>query len=514
MSFESDALRAGYDAVPYVGGAFIETHPHRLRTIAALAGIQGASVKACRVLDIGCGTGRNIIPMAEAFPSSRFLGIDLSPRQIEIGNQLIHRLGLKNIELRCQDLMAFPFTEGPFDYIIAQGIYSWVPEDVRRRLLEVCSRVLAEFGIAYISYNTLPGWHLKKAARDLMNFHGCDDGGSSLRLTRAREILQFAARPSPGWHPYKEAMKDVEQAALHQPDWYFLHDDMAAINVPVYFKDFVEHVAGFALAHLGDAHPTSDNLSLLSPEIQKDISRFATEDWKREQYLDFLQGRAYRASVLARQRPRADSANASHCRNLFFAGNLLEQPASTLGASQFVSQYTRNQITVADPHVVRAFRKMHEAWPHAVPFADLLDDSSQSLIGDTAAMTGNDLANILLLAYRAGVIEIWSEPTNFLAKSLDRPRSTRLARLQLESNEPVVNLRHQQILITEAIRKFLPLMDGTKSHADLLFTLKELLSAGAIKLPTTDGFVSLHDDLELVLGQILKELSAASLLQN
>src|SRR5438105_14442183 len=111
-----DQLRADYDAVPYELGAFRRTHPDNLGVIGALAGMTPPAVPSCRVLEIGCATGGNLLPMAQALPAARFLGIDLSPRQIEAGVAVAGQVGLSNIELRCQNLLDFPEAEGAFDY--------------------------------------------------------------------------------------------------------------------------------------------------------------------------------------------------------------------------------------------------------------------------------------------------------------------------------------------------------------------------------------------------------------
>src|SRR4051812_32362535 len=170
MTSETEQIREHYDAVPYPSAAYAITHPDNLRSVAAIAGVAAPDVTRCRVLEIGCAIGRNLIPMAQTLPNSTFLGIDLSPRQIEIGQGTVRKLGLTNIELRTQDLLDFA-EAGPFDYIIAHGIYSWVPQSVRTKLLEVCGRLLAPRGLAYISYLTLPGAHLRQIVRDLSTFH-------------------------------------------------------------------------------------------------------------------------------------------------------------------------------------------------------------------------------------------------------------------------------------------------------------------------------------------------------
>src|SRR6476661_8295153 len=120
-----------YDELPYPGSAFAQTHPDRLATLATLFGMTPAPVERCRVLELGCGDGGNLIPMAFGLPESRFTGVDLATTAIARGQQLIDQVGLANIRIQNADLMDLDSGFGEYDYIIAHGLYSWVPPQVR-----------------------------------------------------------------------------------------------------------------------------------------------------------------------------------------------------------------------------------------------------------------------------------------------------------------------------------------------------------------------------------------------
>ncbi len=96
----SDEPQTSYDEVPYASHAFPQTHPNTMATVATLFGMTPAPVTNCRVLELGCAAGFNIIPMAAALPDSRFVGVDLSSRQVAEGQEAIKALGLTNVELR------------------------------------------------------------------------------------------------------------------------------------------------------------------------------------------------------------------------------------------------------------------------------------------------------------------------------------------------------------------------------------------------------------------------------
>src|SRR5712692_4297077 len=146
-----------YDEIPYPNLSHVQSHPDALATLATLLGLAPAPIDRCRVLEIGCATGGNLIPMALSLPGSSFLGIDSSARQIEMGQAAVAAVGLGNVQLRQMDIRQVTPELGEFDYIIAHGVFSWVPKDVRDQLLTICKQNLAPNGVAFVSYNVYPG---------------------------------------------------------------------------------------------------------------------------------------------------------------------------------------------------------------------------------------------------------------------------------------------------------------------------------------------------------------------
>src|SRR3954447_4968831 len=112
-----------YDQVPYSVSAFSQTRPDRLATIATLFGMTPRDPGRCRVLELGCASGGNFIPMALASPQSEFVGIDLSARQIADGKNVVQSLRLPNVDLRHLSITDVTDDFGSFDYILAHGVY-------------------------------------------------------------------------------------------------------------------------------------------------------------------------------------------------------------------------------------------------------------------------------------------------------------------------------------------------------------------------------------------------------
>src|SRR5437868_4374710 len=78
-----------YDEVPYRSYPYAQSHPARMATLAALFGLRPAPVQTARVLELGCCTGGNLIPMAERLPEAQFVGVDFSARQIRDAQETI-----------------------------------------------------------------------------------------------------------------------------------------------------------------------------------------------------------------------------------------------------------------------------------------------------------------------------------------------------------------------------------------------------------------------------------------
>ena len=132
-----------YDEVTYPGWPFPQAQPDRLATLARLFGMAPADPANCRVLELGCGDGGNAMAVACSWPGSRVVGVDLAPGAIARGRALAAEAGIANVDLRVGDIARLPADLGEFDYVVAHGVYSWVPEPVRAALLDACRRFLA-----------------------------------------------------------------------------------------------------------------------------------------------------------------------------------------------------------------------------------------------------------------------------------------------------------------------------------------------------------------------------------
>jgi SAM-dependent methyltransferase len=232
-----------YHQIPYLSNPMAQTHPNRLASVATLFGMAPAPVTGCRVLEVGCGSGGNLIPMAYFLPGSQFTGVDLAAGVVAEGRRAVIELGLPNLDLMAMDLCDIGPAMGQFDYIIANGLYSWIPDGLRDRLLAVCRERLAANGVALVSYNALPGRYVHMMLREMMLYHTRNGADPRERIVQARALLRRvreAHLASAAWQPMLD--EEIWLMSNRNEGWFF-HDDLAAINDSFYVRDFAARAA-------------------------------------------------------------------------------------------------------------------------------------------------------------------------------------------------------------------------------------------------------------------------------
>jgi SAM-dependent methyltransferase len=483
----TEKLKLSYEEVPYDSLPHRKSHPDHLAAMAALCDIDAPPVDTARVLEIGCASGGNLLPIAEVLPNATLLGVDLSPRQIDAGQQAINEIKLQNVELRCLNLMDFPADVGEFDYIIAHGVYSWVPLPVRVKLLEVCRRHLSPNGIAYISYNTFPGWRYRQVAREMMLYAAEGAATQAERIKRGREFLALVANLILDGGPTRDALRSMEKGIAEFRDRYLAHDHMAEVNEPCYFSDFVRDAAGHGLRYLRDSEAEADQWHRLPGAAQEGISKLTADPVSREQYADFFVVRAFRSSLLCRADAIAKTRG-KLIQKLFVASNQPETPLGNDAQGKPVIQFGTApfKVGVSDPGAIAVLRELRNAWPSALPFSQLAETLSRNSPEYSDAKKAVDALIYLLQTYhRFVIIELFSRPWNEIAPVPPTwPRITRYARWQAENSPMVTTLRHQGMALDAPNRMLLSLLDGTRDLDALVQAVsKQLSSADEMNWP-------------------------------
>lgn len=474
-----------YDLYPYPRQSFHQTHPGHLGAIAHLMGMPAAPGNRCRVLEIGCARGSNLVPLAYSLPHSNFVGIDLSPVQIADAQEFADGVGLKNIELACADLCALNADLGQFDYIVAHGIYSWVPQPVKEALLAATARHLAPHGVAYISYNTYPGGHMRNMLRALClyetrNVASPQDAPPQVRTMFGRMKEALANRED----AYAAAV--LEQIKLIEPsqDGFIAHEVLEADNDPVYFYQFCEHARQHGLRYLAESQLTTHFALGLDPEILAKIDPEG-DRVQFEQYLDFLYGRSFRSTLLCgHDVPIYRQPMPERLDGLYLASSASPKSEPTTGGAVSYAN-PRCELEIAHPLGQAALDCLRESWPANLPWEELLRAARARANRDQLDLKADQqtLAAMALGWFAVGLVELTNYAVPRDEQTTAQPKFSAVARFQGTHGWPITDLGHRHLTkpITALSHVIWTGMDGTRDSDGVVDGVLEILANTTIE---------------------------------
>jgi methyltransferase-like protein/16S rRNA G527 N7-methylase RsmG len=457
-----------YNVVAYQSSPFPQAHINRLATMATLFGIDPPDVHSCRVLELGCGEGVHLIPMAMEYPDSQFVGIDVADRPIARATQLASDLEVPNARFRVADLRQLGGQPGECDYLIAHGLYSWVAPDVQNRILDLCGRLLATNGIAYISYNAYPAWHVREMTRNMVRIHTAGLEDPVEIRNRAITLLAAIYRSQGGNEPYRDTIRQEMDRLIAKDPALCFHDDFGPHNAPVYFTEFVRRAASHGLQFLCEADSTDlTRSSDLAAETREALESIA-DPIEREQYYDFLTARGFRRTLLCKTAAPVDRAiPPERLRKLFFASPV---KAPKMKPEELISDEPLEfategggSITVNQPFVKAVLWQVAQVWPAALGFDELRARAEALADPPDGAEAESMLREVVLRMQLPGVIDISIAPWSHAQEVSATPTASRLARYQAKIGNRVTSLRHRPVDLDEPLlRLLLPLLDGSR----------------------------------------------------
>jgi methyltransferase-like protein/2-polyprenyl-3-methyl-5-hydroxy-6-metoxy-1,4-benzoquinol methylase len=478
---------SSYDEIPYSDNCFPYTHPDRLAAVKALFGMSESPLDHCRVLELGCARGGNLVPMALELPAARFVGIDLSARQIAEGRSVVEKLGLQNVDLRAMCITEVDERHETYDYIICHGVYSWVPEPVRSKILAICAESLAPDGVAYVSYNTYPGWHARGMVRELMAYHVRRSSEPHDRVEQARVFLDELVRvlPDPATS-YARILRTETELLRKVANAYLYHEHLDETNHPVYFQEFIDRARESGLNFLAESATPglSDALSL---EARHVLDGWAEDDVSREQYLDFLCNRTFRRTLLCQAEAKRHATPSPDAIPLMsISTGLIAVAAQPEVVSDKPEKFRmpegQGTVTTNNPLVKAALVALSEVRPGSLSFAAVWN-RVQACVGQecggiaTHADSRHILAESLLHCFLSDLVDLHVRPPRFARIPTERPMASPLARLQAEDGGRVTNLRRRNALLNDFDRVLLGQLDGTRDRTSVLEALRGLVAA-------------------------------------
>ncbi|HJD56181.1 MAG TPA: class I SAM-dependent methyltransferase [Rickettsia endosymbiont of Pyrocoelia pectoralis] len=519
-------LHNTYDEVPYESYPYALTNPYHLNTLAALFGVDAPNLETAKILELGCAAGGNLIPHAVLHPKAHFVGIDLSKVQIDEANKNIKELGLKNIEFHHCSITDINDSFGKFDYIICHGVISWVPKNVRDKIFEICNKNLTPKGVAYISYNTLPGWNMVRTIRDMMIYHSSSFTNVRDRIAQSRLLLEFVKDSLENSKtPYAEVLKTEAELLAKQTDHYLRHDHLEEENAQFYFHEFMEEARKHDLQYLADCNLSTMYLGNMPAKVVEQLK--AVNDIVRtEQYMDFITNRRFRTTLLCHKDVKINrNINNEDIAKFNLIFNIVpEKPLKEVdlnNASEslkfFLNGNKESNLTTSSPYMKAILYTFGENLNNPLSFEKITAEANKKLHSTKlneikAELLGNAMKLVL-----QGYINITTQKHRDHPE-LNKPKTTKMV-IHQASHTPymwVTNLKHEPIGVNFFEKIALRYMDGTHDKKAIIEAVIGHIEKGEITLSREGNKMEnkeeIRKELEGLFTPMIEKFSSNALL--
>ncbi len=482
-----------YDIFPYESLAFVASNPSHLRTVAKLFGVDAPKLENARVLELGCASGGNIIPFAAKFPNSEVIGVDLSDVQIKEGKDFIKKLGLKNIELKACSITDIDESYGKFDYIITHGVFSWVPDFVREKMLSIASENLSPNGIAYISYNTLPGWNTLRTIRDMAIFHSKSFATPQEQVAQTKLLLDFIKDSIKGSDSsYSKLMMESVELLKDKADSYIAHEFLEDHNKQFYFSDFIGMAQEHSLQYLSDAAISTMFLGNFSEDISKKLGEI-NDIIRTEQYLDFIRNRTFRSTLLCHKNVKINrSLNQDDIEKFLFRMNLVpEKPFAEIDIENnsenlqfYINGNQESKVGTTSPKMKAVLYSLSENAGKYLEFEELSGLALKKLKNVTKLDIEKEMRNNLMKLFISGGAQILSDPIKAKFEVSAKPKAFDYAKGQCKELKKLIvtNLYHDNVGLDLFESFMIQYLDGKNTKEQALEHLLKHAKAGELNV--------------------------------
>ena len=464
-------------AMTYPNRAHEATHCDRLGVRARLFGVAAAPAEKCRVLELGCAGGANLVGMALDLPDSEFVGFDVSPEEIATGHALVDAVGVKNVKLSVKDVMDISRIDGEFDFIVAHGLYSWVSADAQAKILDVFGELLAPNGVAYVSYNTLPGFYTRAKARDLMRYHTADITDPKKKVAQSLAALKWLSDSIGEVSTYGKDMAAELVLLRNTNEGYIFHEHLVEHVSASWFHELAAAAKTRGLQFLAESEQTTTPPEALPPAAREVIAKI-DDRVRAEQYVDFIVDRRFRATLLCRaERKITPQIHVVVVERGFVTAACaiegdamdLSEKAVTLTAPQGA------KAQLAQPHLKLALGILTSRSPEPMSLVALVDATrARVALSPRAASLGDppglssEIAGALLRLSMFGFVKLRGFAPKVTSTPSERPVARRLARVQAKDDTIATNVWHDPVALSPTERALVPLLDGTRDKAALI----------------------------------------------
>lgn len=265
-----------------------------------------------RYADLGCGQGFHLCLLAAANPQAEFVGIDFDSSHVTHGKELAAAGGLTNVSFVQADFLelaaSWPKELGIFDYIMLQGVLSWISAEIRAAVFRCVDKASKPGTVAVLGYNCPPGWLSSVPFQHIANqFSKSHDANAALSQTigmfrRLRGVKSQLFEQIPHFKTHLETL------ASQSPS-YLAHEFLPDHWAPLWHSDVAQQMRKSDFTYLGSAAVAEALLpDALPPELAA-IIKEQTDESLREDVQDIVIMKQFRRDIFCREPRPAKSSN-------------------------------------------------------------------------------------------------------------------------------------------------------------------------------------------------------------
>ena len=274
-------------------------NPLYLQYLLTSKGFACPEFKHC--LEIGCGSGKSILPHALTNSAISWMGQEFNPSELNKTKRLAKSCSIQ-VELNSDSLESLANrTDLPkFDLICLHGVWSWVSPQDQEQIINIVSRHLNDGGIFYISYNCKVGLGNFSPLRNLLNLY--NDHKCPRNLDNEHKILALSKflypiiKLNPSFAIAQQDFGYFMQEALKNPE-PFLSDALNSYWSSDHFADVAARLeradVGFVCSACGTDNLDVVNLTAAQQEFLEPLRGTALYEETR----DFIVNRRVRDDI-------------------------------------------------------------------------------------------------------------------------------------------------------------------------------------------------------------------------
>lgn len=473
------------------------THPDDMAIAALKRGLTPAWPPGSTVLEIACGEGVNIIPMASFMPETRFVGIDASETHTTNARKDADELGLGNVEFLCGDLVQLLSQDARFDYLIIPNVFPLLSDEARHKVLEIAQKIVNPHGLIFLNYATEASWTFKTQLRPLLQRHALQHASGESSISALRKILDaltveliekddvlgnFAA--------YELAMaRSLSNRSL---ELMFLSPHYR----PAKFSTIVHLVEEHDLSLVGEMREPSNTLRP-QLEMRERLQTLIDDPYEAEDLAELVTCPQIRALLLCHSPALSPALSAP--REVFTAfvergyfACPIEPRKGKVNFDQKIEEAfitKRGQmIRTRDPFNKATLTALMSAWPKGAHLSKLVEDAQRLLAEKlpqyaelSIDVVAKQAMELLALGSMGNVTWSSTHVSNVDSPS-ECPRVFDVTRWQATRGHVLTCPQHQLIGIDEFTRRLVPLLDGTRRQDALVEEMTKKFKDGELEI--------------------------------